>query len=173
MGSDNANFGFAAKKTLANGADFHIKSDLTGQVELAHVSVSIPPTYWIGVTYDEITWILENFRRRIRRCQVHFGSSSRCIELGQEHSCIWSWFRVQFLIYLPVLLINKFKIKNFCDFSLLARLVFPEMIVVYSECWRADWTWHSKWLIWHNQFGLCQFLFHLIVRTRIQRRNVE
>ena len=41
MGSDNANFGFAAKKTLANGADFHIKSDLTGQVELAHVSVSI------------------------------------------------------------------------------------------------------------------------------------
>ena len=40
MGSDNANFGFAAKKTLANGADFHIKSDLTGQLELAHVSVS-------------------------------------------------------------------------------------------------------------------------------------
>ena len=41
MGSDNANFGFAAKKTLANGADFHIKSDLTGQLELAHVSVSV------------------------------------------------------------------------------------------------------------------------------------
>ena len=53
MGSDNANFGFAAKKTLANGADFHIKSDLTGQVELAHVSVSIlqrkTPTHWIDV----------------------------------------------------------------------------------------------------------------------------
>ena len=54
MGSDNANFGFAAKKTLANGADFHIKSDLTGQVELAHVSVSIilhkKPTYLIEIT---------------------------------------------------------------------------------------------------------------------------
>lgn len=54
MGSDNANFGFAAKKTLANGADFHIKSDLTGQVELAHVSVSVflhkIPTYLIHLT---------------------------------------------------------------------------------------------------------------------------
>ena len=54
MGSDNANFGFAAKKTLANGADFHIKSDLTGQVELAHVSVSVflhkTPTYLIHLT---------------------------------------------------------------------------------------------------------------------------
>ena len=81
MGSDNANFGFAAKKTLANGADFHIKSDLTGQVELAHVSVSVflhkIPTYLIHLTwFHEITWTLENFCRRIRRCQMHFGSSS-------------------------------------------------------------------------------------------------
>merc|ERR1712021_173831 len=38
MGSDHSNFAVAAKKTLANGADFHIKSDLSGITDIAHVS---------------------------------------------------------------------------------------------------------------------------------------
>merc|ERR1712227_114116 len=61
MGSDNANFGFAAKKTLANGADFHIKSDLTGQVELAHVSkISVGEfdgvKCTLGAQVDALNW---------------------------------------------------------------------------------------------------------------------
>merc|ERR1712134_15154 len=38
MGSDHSNFAVAAKKTLSNGADLHIKSDLTGITDVAHVS---------------------------------------------------------------------------------------------------------------------------------------
>lgn len=38
MGSQHSNFSFAAKKTLANGANVHVKSDLSGVTEVAHVS---------------------------------------------------------------------------------------------------------------------------------------
>lgn len=38
MGSNHSNFGFAAKKSLASGANLHVKTDLTGAVHLAHVS---------------------------------------------------------------------------------------------------------------------------------------
>ena len=41
MGSDHGNMGFAAKKSLDNGSTFHIKSDVGGQIDLAHVSVSV------------------------------------------------------------------------------------------------------------------------------------
>ena len=40
MGSDHSNFAVAAKKTIGTGADLHIKSDLTGITDIAHVSVS-------------------------------------------------------------------------------------------------------------------------------------
>ena len=39
-GSADAGFGFAAKRKLASGADFHVKTNLAGAVDLAHVSVS-------------------------------------------------------------------------------------------------------------------------------------
>jgi len=38
MGSDHSNFAVAAKKSLSNGADLHIKTDLTGITDVAHVS---------------------------------------------------------------------------------------------------------------------------------------
>jgi len=38
MGSDHSNFAVAAKKTIGTGADLHIKSDLTGITDIAHVS---------------------------------------------------------------------------------------------------------------------------------------
>jgi len=37
-GSADAGFGFAAKRKLASGADFHVKTNLAGAVDLAHVS---------------------------------------------------------------------------------------------------------------------------------------
>jgi len=38
MGSEHSNFAVAAKKNLPNGADLHVKSDLTGITDIAHVS---------------------------------------------------------------------------------------------------------------------------------------
>jgi len=38
VGSADAAFGLAAKRTMANGANVHLKTDLTGKVDIAHVS---------------------------------------------------------------------------------------------------------------------------------------
>merc|ERR1711892_402747 len=61
MGSDHSNFAVAAKKTLANGADFHIKSDLSGITEIAHVSnISVGEFNSVKCTVGS------RFRRRFR-----------------------------------------------------------------------------------------------------------
>ena len=39
-GAADSSFGFAAKRTLESGADIHVKTDLTGTLDIAHVSVS-------------------------------------------------------------------------------------------------------------------------------------
>ena len=40
-GSAGSSFGFAAKRRLATGADVHIKTNMAGNVDVAHVSVSL------------------------------------------------------------------------------------------------------------------------------------
>lgn len=40
-GSAGSSFGFAAKRRLTTGADVHIKTNMAGNVDIAHVSVSI------------------------------------------------------------------------------------------------------------------------------------
>merc|ERR1712188_111371 len=61
MGSNHSNFGFAAKKSLASGADLHVKTDLTGAVHLAHVSkISVGEfdgvKCTLGAQVDALNW---------------------------------------------------------------------------------------------------------------------
>lgn len=56
MGAADASFGFAAKRTLASGADAHFKTTGGGACELAHVSVSSNKKKCLGCESIDLRW---------------------------------------------------------------------------------------------------------------------
>ena len=100
MGSDHSNFAVAAKKSLSNGADLHIKTDLTGITDVAHVSVSFTKNndFEMYIFWKvELKNPLERIRWRVQQRQADPGRPGQRPAVGQGRSRLWRRFRVFFV----------------------------------------------------------------------------
>ena len=65
-GSAGSSFGFAAKRRLNTGADVHVKTNMAGNVDVAHVSVSLKFEF-----YHSRLWFSHWFEQRTQPLQFY------------------------------------------------------------------------------------------------------